>query len=184
MTWFIASGKRKDDKGNQKAMHTNAMASRGSTLSPTETKAFREFVRYAASNWASSQHELAAAAGISQPMINFVISGTKPAGGKTVRKIAEATAIRIDDIVSGAGIEILKARAATGVDREQAQAQNKAAEALATLYDLPFKEVIGLFGELGISLPGHVPATTWFDVARAAIEKKRAGVKLSPAKKS
>ncbi len=62
-------------------------SNKGSTLTDREKRSLAAFVRYASTEWARSQYELAEAAGISQSMIAYVVSGNRPAGGRRSRDI-------------------------------------------------------------------------------------------------
>jgi nitrogenase molybdenum-iron protein alpha/beta subunit len=106
-------------------------------------------------------------------MISYVISKKKPAGGKTVRRISEATGVSVDDILSGVGVSILRARRGKGLLIEQIEARNHAAKALSEIYGPPPAEFLRLFDETGILLPSGVPVSSWFDIGRATYESSR-----------
>jgi transcriptional regulator with XRE-family HTH domain len=147
---------------------------KGSTLTREEKRALSEFTLFAALKVMGGHAELAAEAKISRSMVSYVISGTKPAGGKTIRAIADAMGVTVEEMLSGEGLAILRARAAKGTDRIQAEKRKRAASALATLFDLPFRDVDSIFDEHGIVLPLSSPAASWFDIARAYIERRQA----------
>lgn len=158
-------------------------SNKGSTLTPDEKRYLSEFVRYASTEWARSQYELAEAAGISQSMIAYVLSGTRPAGGKTIRAIAEATGVSIEEMLSGAGLSALRSRASNGLLRDQSDKRHRATEALAKLFNMQFSEVEAIFEDNRIILPSSAPVTSWFDLGRAYIEQRQA-TGLVPAKKT
>lgn len=111
-------------------------------------------------------------------MISSVRSKAKKAGGRTLRGVATATGIPAEEILSGVGLAKLKARLASGVDRKHAEARLKAAQALAIVLDVSPGDAMAILDEIGVSIPNAAPTSTWFDVGRAAIERKRAGIPL------
>lgn len=148
-------------------------------LTAAEANAFADFVAFAAENWAGGQAQLAEMVGVSPGMISLVRSRQKKAGGRTVRGVATATGIPVEEILSGVGIAKLKARLESGTDRKHAEVRLKAAQALAIVLDVSPGDAMAVLDELGVSIPSTAPASTWFDVGRAAIERKRAGIPLS-----
>lgn len=154
------------------------MGRQSDILKPAEAKAFSEFVAYAATEWAENQSELAAMAGVSPGMISSVISKNKKGGGRTLRGISLATGIPSEEILSGLGLAKLKTKGKSGQERREAEALTKAAQALALICDAEFGDVMAVFAELGSILPKEAPASTFFDVGRAAIERRRAGLPL------
>lgn len=145
------------------------------TCTKEEAEFLAEFVRFAVSE--SNQSEFARRCGISQAMVNYAMNGPKPAGGHTLRRISEATGIPIEDILSGVGVHTLRSRGMSG--DANASARLVAAKALAVLFGMPIDEVMSVLDELGIELSCEASAKVWFDVGRAAIERKQAGSTLS-----
>jgi transcriptional regulator with XRE-family HTH domain len=150
----------------------------GETLTAEEAKAFAEFVAFAADKWAKSQSELAEKAGVSQGMISIVRSGMKRAGGRTLLGISSATGIPVNEILSGVGLAKLRAGALGSEEQRRAEKRIRACQALAIVFETDFAEFDRLFAEIGLELPTDVPAATWFDVGRAAFERRRAGLAL------
>jgi hypothetical protein len=136
-------------------------------------------VAFASTRWAESQVELGSIIGISQAMISGVVSGTKPGGGRILKSLSSATGISMEDILSGVGLHKLRAKTESHPSRVQHENRTRAAEALAKLFDMPFDEIVDIFDELGVALPSEVSATTWFDVGRLAIERRKAGLALT-----
>lgn len=137
----------------------------------SEVRNIKAFVS-AAIDWAGGQTELAAKAKLSQPTINMLKGGIRGAGGKSLRNLAAATDTTIDEILSGAAIYRFE-------QNEMAQSRLDALEALARLYKMTVGDVDEVLEELGVEFPPGVGTGMIFDVARAAIERKRAGLEIS-----
>jgi transcriptional regulator with XRE-family HTH domain len=148
-------------------------------LKPGEAEAFASFVAYASSRWAESQTELASRAGVSPGMVSAVISKKKKAGGRTLRGVSTATGIPSEEILSGVGLEKLKSLQQSGDEKTSTEARVRAMQALSLLYDASFDDVVSIFKEIGSVLPSGATATTWFDVGRAAIERRRSCLPLT-----
>lgn len=149
-----------------------------STPSNDEKRNISEFFACASSHW-GSQLKLAELTGLRQPTINGVINGTANAGSRSLLALSHITGIPIEEIISGVGVHKLRARAGDPA-LEQAQLNRlRAARALAELFERPLADMLALFDELGVALPVEVPATTWFDVGRSALERRAAGLELS-----
>ena len=128
-----------------------------------------------ASVFFGSQQAAADACGVSQPTVAGIISQKEGFGHKSLVGISRATGIPVDEILSGAGVIRLRARQNPTLDVASELNRLTATRALSILFGVPEEEISSLFTELGTSLPVQVPAETWFDVGRAAIERRRTG---------
>lgn len=142
---------------------------------PDDSRNIREFVAFAATSWAKSETELAERCGLSQAMISSVMAGTRGTGIRSLRALSAATSISTEDISSGVGLLKLRARMSSPTGNANDEGRLRAARALAELFGLPITETMSIFDELGVSLPIEVPASTWFDVGRSALERRAAG---------
>ena len=164
----------KSEKSTIEMRYTHDVTASDRTLTEGQLNNLRGFLAYAASKWAPSQKKLAAACGISQPMISRVIGGYETVGGKLLTRVSETTGISIEDILSGAGLRRLKARSAPGgLIVEMEEAKLRAAESLAKLYGIDVDDVLALLDASGVMIPSGAPATTWFDVGRGMVESRR-----------
>lgn len=143
----------------------------------SEVRNIKAFVS-AAIRWAGGQSELAAITKLSQPTINMLKAGARGAGGKSLRNLAAATKTSIDDILSGAAVYQIAVAGVNGAT-EAAKARLVALDAVARLYGITIGDVDAVLDELGIEFPDGVGARALFDVARAAIDRKRAGLEIS-----
>lgn|SRR5512133_459504 len=144
-----------------------------------EVRNVATFMAYAANSLFGSQMALAKATGLSQPTINGIISGAAGPGHKSIRAVAAVTGVSPEEILSGVALVKLTARGENAADGIAQRERMRAIRALSELYDMPYSEVSDVFDDLGIRLPAEVHATTWFDVGRAAIERKNAGLALA-----
>lgn len=144
-----------------------------------EVRNVATFMSYVVNSVFGSQMALSRATGLSQPTINGIISGAAGPGHKSIRAVASVTGVSPEEILSGVALVKLSARGKNAADGIAQRERMRAIRALSELYDMPYSEVSELFDDLGVRLPAEVPATTWFDVGRAAIERKNAGLALA-----
>lgn len=149
-----------------------------SSPSQEERRNIAEFFAAAAAHW-GGQLKLEELTGLRQPTINGIINRRASAGGRSLFALSHLTGIPIEDIRSGAGTLMLRARKQDAA-KEMAQLNRlRASRALAELFDVPLVEIQSLFDEIGLELPVEIPATAWFDVGRAALERRAVGLALT-----
>lgn len=148
-----------------------------SRLSEQEDANVRAFIVQAV-KIAGGQSALARSTGIAQATIGGVLADRR-AGGRTLRALAQATGVPVDEILNGSGIYRLRALNGSKVDQANTLARLRATRALSELFELTVGEVSEIFDELGIILPEAVPATIWFDAGRSAIERRKNGLEIT-----
>jgi hypothetical protein len=113
-------------------------------------------------------------------MVSALVGGTRGLGSRSLRAIADATTVALEDIPSGIALLKLRARVERSADAANEVNRLRAARALSELYAIPVTDTMALYDDLGEFFPVEMPATAWFDVGRAAIERRATGHQLAP----